>query len=126
MFVRLGNCLLIVALLVATGGHWVVLQAIAWTNMFADNLRTTSFEEALTKTFDGKHPCKLCKSIDAGKSAEKRTELPQLMKQLEFVDERPKIVCRAPRDFTLLSETGLFLASFSYKPPVPPPRSLAV
>ncbi|NOS71295.1 MAG: hypothetical protein HOP33_15350 [Verrucomicrobia bacterium] len=125
MFVRLGNCLLIVALIGATGGHWAALQAIAWTNMLANNLRTASFEEALAKTFDGKHPCKLCKSIDAGKGAEKKTELPQILKKLEFTNERPAIVCRAPQDFTLLSETGFSPSLFSHKPPVPPPRSLA-
>ena len=40
MFRKLGHILLIVALLAAVGGHWIVLQSVAWTNMLAGNLRT--------------------------------------------------------------------------------------
>lgn len=125
MFVRLGNCLLIVALITATGGHWAALQTIAWTNMLAENLRTASLEEALTKTFDGKNPCKLCKSIDEGKRAERKSEVPPDLKKLEFVNERPDIVLTSPRQFWSQFEASLTLSSLAHKPPVPPPRSLA-
>ena len=42
--------------------------------MLASNLGTTSIREAWSKTFDGKHPCKLCKVVHAGKSAEKKQD----------------------------------------------------
>ena len=35
--------------------------------MLADNLTTHSFGAALQRTFDGKHPCPLCKAIAEGK-----------------------------------------------------------
>ena len=38
--------------------------------MLTQNLRTGSLEDAVTKTFDGQHPCCLCKQIAAGKKSE--------------------------------------------------------
>ena len=35
---------------------------------------TESFCAALSKTFDGKHPCKLCKLVKEGKKSESKSE----------------------------------------------------
>lgn len=121
VFVRLGHALLIVAFLAATGGHWAVLQTVAWTNMLADNLQTASLSDALTKTFDGKHPCTMCREISAAKKTEKKTELPNPGKKLEFVSERPAFVFSAPVDFQLLKPLTESVASWSEAPPTPPP-----
>ena len=121
MFVRLGNALLIVALLVATGGHWALLQTVAWSNMLADNLQTHSFSEALVKTFDGNHPCNMCHKISAAKKSEKKSELPNPGKKLEFVSERPALVFVGPVDFYLLATLTEAVVSWSEAPPTPPP-----
>ena len=121
MFVRLGHVLLVVAFLAATGGHWALLQTVAWTNMLADNLRTESFSVALTKTFNGQHPCTMCKEISAGKKSEKKAEFPTLGSKLEFVSERPAFVFSAPTDFRLLVSLTEPLISWSEAPPTPPP-----
>src|ERR1700690_3720901 len=76
VFVRLGNIFLIIALFAATNVHWAVLQSVAWTTMLADNLRCCSFTEAVQCTFDGKHPCCLCKAIAAGKKPQQKAEFP--------------------------------------------------
>jgi hypothetical protein len=124
VFVRLGHVLLIVALLAATGGHWALLQTMAWTNMLADNLRTGSVGEALAKTFDGKHPCSLCKQICAGKKSEKKVEFPTLAKKLEFVSDRAGFVLTAPEVSPLRWESKSAFAALIQPPPVPPPRQL--
>jgi len=124
VFVRLGHLLLILALLAATGGHWTVLQTVAWTNMLANNLRTDSMAAALAKTFDGKHPCQMCKKISAGKQSEKKTELPLPIKKLEFVSERPMFVFSAPQDFRLTPVLDSTSDGLTHRPSVPPPRSL--
>jgi hypothetical protein len=126
VFKRLGHVLLIVALLVATGGHWALLQTVAWTNMLASNLRTSSFEEAVVKTFDGKHPCSLCKQIAQGKKSEKKSEFPVQLKRLEFVSEHTEFVFVAPRDFRLLPASEFCLSGVARSPAVPPPRSIPV
>ena len=104
MLKRFGHCLLIIALLGATGGHWAVLQTVAWADMLAKNLQTDSVEAAIAKTFDGSHPCKLCKQISAGKASEKKSEVPFQIKKLEFISERPAFVFVAPQDFELMAE----------------------
>lgn len=122
MFQRLGHLLLIVALLATTGGHWALLQTVAWTNMLATNLQTSSFEEALVKTFDGKHPCAMCKAVSEGKKSEKKAELMLAGKKLEFVNDRTAFMFCAPSDFRLVPEPQNFGDQLAYRPPVPPPR----
>ncbi len=117
---------MIVALLGATGGHWAVLQTIAWADMLAKNLKTESVTAALTKTFDGEHPCKMCKQISAGKKAEKKAELPLQLKKLEFVSECPALAFFAPNDFRLAPGLISPVDGLTHRPAVPPPRSLAV
>ncbi len=126
VFVRFGHVLLILALLGATGGHWAVLQTIAWADMLAKNLQTESVSDAITKTFDGQNPCKMCKQISAGKTAEKQSELPLQIKKLEFVTERPVFVFAAPQDFRLAPALVFSIDGLTHRPSVPPPRSLAV
>jgi len=121
VFVRLGHVLLIVALLVATGGHWALFQTVAWTNMLADNLQTASISEALTRTFDGKHPCNMCHEIAAAKKSEKKSDWPSLGKKLEFTSERPAFVFSAPGEFDWLTTFSGTFASWSEAPPTPPP-----
>ena len=50
------------------GGHWALLQTIAWGNMLVDFSSESSFSEAMDKTFDGEHPCPLCKVVKKSKS----------------------------------------------------------
>ncbi|HEX5218380.1 MAG TPA: hypothetical protein VFZ59_02335 [Verrucomicrobiae bacterium] len=121
MFVRVGNILLIVALLAATGGHWALFQTVAWTNMLADNLQTDSLSEALTKTFNGKNPCNMCHEIAAAKKSEKKSDLPNLGKKLEFTSERPIFVFTSPVDFYLSGSLVESVLSWSEAPPTPPP-----
>ena len=124
MFKPIGHVLLIVALLFATGGHWALLQTVAWTNMLATNLRTDSLEAAVTKTFDGQHPCKLCQVIAAGKKSEKRAEFPTVAKQLEFTLRSEPFVFAPPTQFCFRAEPRTWSDSTGRTPPVPPPRCI--
>lgn len=124
VFARLGHVLLIVALLAATGTHWTVLQSVAWTTMLVGNLRTVPLREAVQRTFDGKHPCKLCHEISKGKAAEQKTEFPVWAKKLEFVAQRPVLVFSAPTHYRLVPEFLSAGTDRPHRPPVPPPRPL--
>jgi hypothetical protein len=114
----------IVALVAMLGAHWAVLQTIAWTTMLADNLHSTSLHEALVKTFDGKHPCCLCKAIAAGKKSEQKREFTAHMQQLEFPPVKENFVLMAPSNFQLLPLADTFADSLTQKPPIPPPRGI--
>lgn len=123
---KIGHLLLIVALLGATGGHWAVLQTIAWANMLSQNLQSDSVATAISKTFDGAHPCKMCQRIAAGKQDEKKADLPLQVKKLEFVTDRPILVFSAPTDFCLVQVTTHSPDGLTHRPAVPPPRTAAV
>ena len=124
MFARFGHVLLIVALLAATGAHWTVLQSVAWTTMLADNLRKASFSDAVQRTFDGRHPCALCKNISAGKKSEKKAEFPLQMKKLEFTHSGTCFIFAAPAHCWLAGKSVDSLQSVSHTPPAPPPKPL--
>jgi hypothetical protein len=114
---------MILAVLAALGTHWTVLQSIAWTGMLADNLSRSSLTDALQKTFDGKHPCCLCRAVAAGKKSDRNREFTARQQKLEFppASEHPQVI--APPPFRRAPATGLFADSLSSKPPTPPPRA---
>lgn len=127
MLRKFGQAVVIAALITAVGGHWAVLQTVAWTSMLAQNLRSGSLEAAITKTFDGEHPCQLCKVISAGKKAEKKTDFPSSSaKKLEFVSERLTFIFSPPQAFRLLPEVEVTPHACHNRPPVPPPRFASV
>lgn len=127
MFVRCGKILVILALVVSTGAHWGALQTVAWTAMLAGNLRTYPVAEAVSRTFDGKHPCCLCKAIAAGKKSEQKAEILLPMSKFEFLPTPNRIVLMAPDHFTLLPlASDCFAEAVPLQPPTPPPRGVFV
>ena len=78
--------------------------------------------EALVKTFDGKHPCALCKAIAAGKKSEKKSEFPVAGKKFEFSYSVTVFVFSAPTHFWKASGLEESADSLNHAPPVPPPR----
>jgi hypothetical protein len=122
MFVRIGKCLVIAALVATTGAHWALLQSVAWTTMLADNLHSASLPEAFVKTFDGKHPCCLCKAIAAGKKSEQKKEFTSPIQKPEFPPVMENFVLFAPSHFQLLPQVSFFSESLTQKPLTPPPR----
>jgi hypothetical protein len=126
VFVRLGHVLMIVALLAATGAHWGVLQSVAWTTMLAENLQSGSLSQALDKTFDGKHPCPLCKAVTAGKEAEQKSDFTLELKKLEYPPALERFVLIAPTQFHFVPQVNHFAEALVHEPPTPPPRNLCV
>jgi hypothetical protein len=122
MFKRIGNLFLIVALLAATAGPWVLLQSVAWTTMLTGRLQCESFTAAVTQTFDGRHPCKLCLAIAAAKKAEKKAEFPPALKKIEFPPPADGLTLYAPASFQILTAADTFAAPAAMEPPTPPPR----
>jgi hypothetical protein len=126
VFVRFGHVLMIVALLAASGAHWGALQSVAWTTMLAANLQSGSLSQALEKTFDGRHPCPLCRAVAAGKAAENKSDFTLEMKKLEYPPAPERFVLVAPAQFQLLPQANFSAEALTQEPPVPPPRSFFV
>jgi hypothetical protein len=58
-------------LCVSIGLHWMVLQSVAWVGMMVSYTQSTgSLATAAEMTFDGEHPCSLCRVIEKGKQSE--------------------------------------------------------
>ena len=122
VFARGAKFFVIAALVAMTGAHWAALQTLAWTTMLANNLRTQSISEAVSQTFDGEHPCCLCKAIAAGKKSEKKSEAVSPTLKMEFPPAAERIVLNPSAQYEELVAQDSFAESLSSKPPVPPPR----
>jgi hypothetical protein len=105
-----------------SGAHWLVLQSVAWTGMMIENIKNESLHQAVSKTFDGEHPCDLCTAIDEGKKSEKKQEsqLPAFKK--EFIDIETSIVFSPPLHFWENDEFSYHLILSEESPPTPPPQ----
>jgi hypothetical protein len=123
VFIRFGKILLVVALAAILGAHWALLQSVAWTAMLADNLRTYSVAESVTRTFDGKHPCPLCRAIAAAEKSEKKSGSALQTQKLEFPPTKENPVLIVPSSYHLLPQANTFADSLAQKPPTPPPRT---
>jgi hypothetical protein len=123
MFRRLPRLLMAVALALSIGLHWAFLQSLAWTTMLVDNLATSSFSVALQRTFDGKHPCVLCKAVAEGKKSEKRADTLLQFKKFDGLTASVAIAVPPPALFPLVESPNTSLEAFSHPPPVPPPRA---
>ena len=124
MFARFAKMLLIVTLVATTGAHWALLQSVAWTAMLADNLSCGSVSQAVSRTFDGEHPCPLCKAIAAGKKSEKKKDSTLQLQKFEFplANENPSLA--SPLQFEAPLPAIAFFKVHIQRPPVPPPRGL--
>src|SRR5206468_7477725 len=70
--------LTIFALCCAIGLHWIALQSLAWTTMIIDYSKREPLCHAIAQTFDGAHPCSLCKMVNKAKSTERKSDLQPL------------------------------------------------
>lgn len=105
-----------------------MLQTIAWARMIVVYAQQDSLGTALKKTFDGQHPCALCRHIRQGQQEEQQKggplprEKPEQMPEL-FCDTRSITAPLAPEadvDPPAFPSEGY--SDFQEPPPKPPPR----
>jgi hypothetical protein len=120
---RIAKSFIAVLLIVSIGGHWVFLQSVAWVSMVIDYSKDAPISVAVSKTFDGKHPCKLCKIVRHGQETEKKQDAikvktkPDVWLVAGAISLPNADLIREPfPSVTLLSR------SRGESPPVPPPR----
>jgi len=119
---RFSRWLLIAALFLAIGGHWAVLQTVAWATMIVDYSRDGALTEAVQKTFDGRHPCQICTEIQKSRQSEKKQESLLLAKKVELFDQHTAKIVFPSGDSVSQPISDSFSAARSQAPPVPPPR----
>jgi hypothetical protein len=125
-----GSAACLLALLGMLGGHWVLLQSAAWARMIGQYARQGSLTTALVKTFDGKHPCGLCLTIQHGRQQEQAQNNKSL--PCHSRDKAPDLLCHGQRAVIPLPLVTTSLSvpaspgcrtDFIETPPTPPPRA---
>jgi hypothetical protein len=83
-----------------------------------------SFVKAVEQTFDGSHPCDLCKRISNVKNAEKKPDNQRSTAKADLICVARQLALLPPHRPVAYSELASFLlVDGSQQPPVPPPRA---
>ena len=120
---RLTKAVMVLALAGSIGLHWELFQSVAWLRMVLNYSQDATLSEALAKTFDGKHPCSLCKEIAKGKQSEKASDMPPGWNKFEFSYTATKFLFNAPTQCWKVPMTEVRGNLLADAPPVPPPKS---
>jgi hypothetical protein len=115
------------AWLLASGGHWHVVQTVAWGRMIAAYAKTMPLPEAVRLTFAPDNLCGVCELVSAAQQTEGANTLPP---GVSLQDKLPLVFqpARAVHIFTAtVAMTGLPAhrdapGRVRDAPPLPPPR----
>jgi len=116
-----GKVLALIAALQVLGGHWALLQSVAWVNMMLDFSTRESLTVAIDKTFDGSHPCDLCKVVTKGRTEEQKNESVKLLVKFEAI-LTATLKMPLPMDHPWVYAPFTYASSsLAIAPPTPPP-----
>ncbi len=125
--VGLATCLW--AVFVMSGGHWLALQSFAWARMTMEFSQQTTLGAAISKTFSGKHPCRLCVKVQQGMQNERQETKKMPWLQTEKLPEaiwQLQCLTVPPAPTAVMPDQGFapaFCSDFTESPPTPPPRA---
>jgi hypothetical protein len=118
----IGHGLTVAMLCASIGLHWIALQSVAWGKMIVTYSQSCLLSEAVTKTFDGKHPCDLCKHISGAQHAPKKPEAqPSVAKPVLICTVTPRFLRNAWKHFEYASHS-VPINERRDRPAIPPPR----
>jgi hypothetical protein len=66
LFRSIARGLLVAGLIMAIGLQWMLVQSAGWASMLVRYSQEGSLMQAVEMTFDGEHPCELCKLAARG------------------------------------------------------------
>jgi hypothetical protein len=121
---RVHQLLAIICALHVSGVHWLALQTVAWTGMLVSRTQTASITEAVSTTFDGDHPCPLCRAVEEAQRKQTQDEPVPVLEQLGKLNFVNPIATAIPAptvggfQFPALIQAGELR---SESPPTPPP-----
>jgi hypothetical protein len=121
MFKAAGKWLMVLSLCAAIGLHWAALQSIAWVGMLITYSHSNSVATAVSETFDGNHPCPLCKAIHRAEQSGKKQDI-QLGGKIDMDYPRQTALLIPPLHNFKWPAFAPARAGFSPEPTVPPPR----
>jgi len=124
MLQRLGHLACVIAFFAICGGHWAVLQTVAWAQMLRDYSQESGLAAAIQQTFSGERPCSMCVNIAQGQQKESQSPaFVSLAKKLEGVPAAVPVRIPRPigREFRYWDGGDRHYTSWVAAPPVPVP-----
>ena len=125
---QIARGLVVLALCLSIGLHWVVLQSAAWVGMAVTYSVEKGVVKGLSETFDGEHPCAMCKMVNEGVKNEQApgdsqtppAKAKELKLTLSLVSV-PNFVfpSKTPQNWSTISSTALVRHE---RPLTPPPQ----
>ena len=114
---------LIIALSLSIGLQWALVQAAAWAGMIVSFSKETTFARAVSMTFDGAHPCRICKAVREGEPKSQSSKRAPVIAKIDLA---------APEHGVMIFDRGSVPSVVEYvtalsgrmtlRPPLPPPR----
>lgn len=127
MLGRIGKIFVVTAVIFSIGLHWNFLQVVAWGSMLVRYAQDASLSEAVEKTFDGEHPCCMCKAIAqarAESAGDGQAKIVPAGKPADFKCAPERVALLHPLSFTLVSASiarAVGPPGLHTPPPTPPP-----
>lgn len=123
---RIAHWLLVLALSFSIGLQWALLQSAAWVGMVITYSHQASLPQAIVMTFDGKHPCKVCRTVEKGGASDAKQEMRCSVIKLEFPVPESDAFIGNPQAASRV-EGIIVPATLSRRntPPTPPPERIA-
>ncbi len=119
-----GKRFVVLALVLVTGGHWALLQTVAWVRMAVSYSQESTLREALVKTFDGQHPCQLCKVVRHGERAAQNKDAPKPITKLDLFLGAKQVTLFSSLRLPFQINSIAPMTSRRDAPPTPPPKSV--
>jgi hypothetical protein len=124
---KIGSLLSLIALFGIVGTHWIIILFFAYGKMISQYASSYGVEHGVAMTFDGKHPCSICKKVskEQFKEAKKmawskslKKAPPMITPSLSIIVERNNLLLQT---LYQIKENPIIL---SYSPINPPPKPL--
>jgi len=110
-------------LALSVGGHWAVLQSVAWIGMAVEFSQSMPMDQALAATFDGNHPCAMCQAVKQGRAKEREQSALNPVQDLKGLLHPPAVALTGPSLAPLAMLLDPRPHSPFFQPPHPPPRA---
>ena len=104
------------------GGHWGILQSVAWVKMTWDLSTNQTITAAIDQVLRGENPCRLCQAVALGKKAEQDLPLLKQKLKLDFEWRLSAVTVFPPLVHAASQCTAASRELVTSSPPSPPPR----
>jgi len=114
--------MIVLSLTLSIGGHWGIMQSVAWGKMMYDFSQESTFWTAVSKTFSGDNPCDICRFVADGKKQEQSQQMVQSKIKFDLINQDVHWALERP-DIAPDQQNGITFAWLALGPPdFPPPR----